>query len=361
LTIEIFGNDMEKTDRIAARIKDITAKIPGIVDPSVTRDIAKPEWKIRVDDDKAASFGMNKNFIASTIRTYFYGNAVSKYREGGKEYDIFVRLRPEDRRYFEDVTNAFISNMPGQAIPIATIAKISEELGPIEIERKNQTRIVKVVANIYQRPLGDVARDVEKEISKIALPEGVNIKVAGLFEEQQKSFRDLGFLLLLSIFLVYAVMASQFESLLHPFVILFAVPFGFSGVFIGLFLRGYPISMVSLLGLVLLVGVVVNNAIVLVDYINLLRRPKENGGYGLGLFEAVREAGIRRLRPIMMTTLTTAFGLLPMAIQTGEGTESWRPLGTTIISGLLFSTIVTLIFVPVIYIFFNKKSNSPVN
>ncbi|MFH1230520.1 MAG: efflux RND transporter permease subunit, partial [Planctomycetota bacterium] len=358
LSVEIYGNDMEKTDKIAARIKDMMGKITGIVDPSVSREIAKPEWKIKVDDDKAASFGMNKNFIANTIRTYFYGNAVSKYREGGKEYDIFIRLQPKDRRYFEDVTNVFVSNVPGQTIPVSSIAKIDEELGPIEIERKNQTRIVKVESNIYQRPLGDIAKDVEKEVSKIALPEGVNIKIGGLFEEQQKSFRDLGFLLLLSIFLVYAVMASQFESLLHPFIILFSVPFGFSGVFIGLFLRGYPISMVSLLGLVLLVGVVVNNAIVLVDYINLLRRSKDKGGYGMNLLEAVRDAGIRRLRPIMMTTLTTVFGLLPMAIQTGEGTESWRPLGTTILGGLLFSTMVTLVLVPVIYVFFNKKSSS---
>jgi HAE1 family hydrophobic/amphiphilic exporter-1 len=159
---------------------------------------------------------------------------------------------------------------------------------------------------------------------------------------------------MLSVFLVYAVMASQFESLLDPFIIIFSVPFGFSGVFLALFLRGYPVSMVSLLSVMLLVGVVVNNAIVLIDYVNLLRRSTADGGYGLGLLEAVKQAGVRRLRPIMMTTLTTVFGLLPMALQTGEGSESWRPMGTAILGGLLFSTMVTLILVPVLYYLFNR-------
>ncbi|MFH1226393.1 MAG: efflux RND transporter permease subunit [Planctomycetota bacterium] len=356
LSVEIYGNDMVKTDQVALAVKEIMDTTEGAVDASISRDIAKPEWKVMVDNDKSASLGLNKNYIANTLRTYFYGKTVSKYREAGNEYDIFIRLRPEDRRYLEDVSDAFIAlpSAPGQNIQISNIARIKEEFGPIEIERKNQTRIVRVEANLYDRALGDVAKDVEAKLSKLPLSEGVSMKVGGLITEQKKSFRDLGLLLLLSIFLVYAVMASQFESLLDPFIILFAVPFGFSGVFISLFIRGYPISLASFLGAVLLVGVVVNNAIVLVDYINLLRRPVSEKGYGMGLFEAVFESGKRRLRPIMMTTLTTVFGLLPMALQTGEGTESWRPLGTTILGGLLFSTLVTLFLVPVLYMVFNK-------
>ncbi|MBI4712595.1 MAG: efflux RND transporter permease subunit [Planctomycetes bacterium] len=355
LSVDVYGNNMDDTDKIAAQIKYIMDHTEGAKDAAISRDIAKPEWKFIIDPDKASSLGLTKNYIASTLRTYFYGKTVSKYREGGYEYDIFVRLRPEDRQYMENITDSFIS-APGTGlnIPISNVAKISEELGPIEIERKNQVRVARVEANLYQRSLGEVSSDIEKAVNKLALPEGVNLKIGGLIKEQKKSFRDLGLLMILSVFLVYAVMASQFESLLDPFIIIFAVPFGFSGVFISLFMRGYPISMVSLLGAVLLIGVVVNNAIVLVDYINLLRRPVAEGGYGMELMEAIMQTGVRRLRPILMTTLTTVFGLLPMAIQTGEGTEGWRPLGTTILGGLIFSTLVTLVLVPVLYAIFNK-------
>ncbi|MDI6732417.1 MAG: efflux RND transporter permease subunit [Planctomycetota bacterium] len=360
LAVEVYGDNIDTTNRIAAQIKDIMERTPGTADADISRDIAKPEWKVKIDVDKASTLGLSRNYIANTLRTYFYGRTVSTYREGGREYNIFVRLRPEDRRYIDDVTEALISTpsmagQPSQNIPLYNIARIEEDLGAIEIERKNQTRVVRVEANLYGRTLGEVSQAVEKEVSKIVLPDGVSIKFGGLVKEQKKSFRDLGFLMILSVFLVYAVMASQFESLLHPFIIIFAVPFGFSGVFLSLFIRGYPISIVSLLGSVILIGVVVNNAIVLVDYINLLRRNVADGGYGMNLVDAVIESGRRRLRPILMTTLTTAFGLLPMALRTGEGTESWRPLGTTILGGLLFSVVVTLILVPVLYAIFNRN------
>jgi HAE1 family hydrophobic/amphiphilic exporter-1 len=369
LSVEIYGNNMDETDKIAAQVKAIMKETPGAKDPAVSREIAKPEWKVMVDADKAANLGLTKNSVAQTVRTYFYGKNVSKYREKGEEYDIFIRLRPEDRRFAENVLDTSIASpsmgqssgggsASGGNVLLSNVAKIYEDMGPIEIERKNQTRVVRVEANLHERPLGDVADDIEKEVAKMSLPEGVNLKIAGLRTEQKKSFRDLGLLLLLSVFLVYAVMASQFESLVDPFIIIFSVPFGFSGVFMALFLRGYPISMVSLLGLVLLVGVVVNNAIVLVDYINLLRRPVADGGYGIGLLEAIRQSGVRRLRPIMMTTLTTVFGLLPMALQAGEGSASWRPLGTTILGGLLFSTLVTLVLVPVLYSLFNSNKRT---
>ena len=356
ISVEIYGSNMDDTDKIASQVKAIMKETPGAKDPAVSRAIAKPEWKVMVDADKSANLGLTKNAVAQTVRTYFYGKTVSKYREKGEEYDIFIRLRPEDRRFAENVLDTSIASPAmSQNVLLSNVAKIYEDMGPIEIERKNQTRVVRVEANLHERPLGDVADDIEKEVSKIVLPEGVNLKIAGLRTEQKKSFRDLILLLLLSIFLVYAVMASQFESLVDPFIIIFSVPFGFSGVFLALFLRGYPLSMVSLLGLVLLVGVVVNNAIVLVDYINLLRRPVADGGYGIGLLEAIRQSGVRRLRPIMMTTLTTVFGLLPMALQSGEGSASWRPLGTTILGGLLLSTLVTLFLVPMLYYLFNRE------
>ncbi|MEW6027616.1 MAG: efflux RND transporter permease subunit, partial [Planctomycetota bacterium] len=267
ISVEVYGNDMDQADKIAFHVRDIMRNTPGAKDPAISREIAKPEWKIVVDADKAANLGLTKNFVAQTSRAYFYGRIVSKYREKGEEYDIFIRLRPEDRRFAEDVLDASIASpSTGQNVLLSNIAIIQENLGPIEIERKNQTRVVRVEANLHERPLGDVGRDIKNEIFKLPLPEGVTLKTAGLITEQEKSFRDLILLLLLSVFLVYAVMASQFESLFHPFIIIFSVPFGFSGVFLSLFLRGYPISMVSLLGLVLLVGVVVNNAIVLVDY-----------------------------------------------------------------------------------------------
>jgi len=234
-------------------------------------------------------------------------------------------------------------------IKLSNIAKIVPATGPIEIGRQNQERIVKVEANTFRRSLGDIAKDIRTIISQTEIPPDIRINLGSDIEEQAKSFRDLLLLFILSGILVYMVMASQFESLLDPFIVMFSVPFAFTGVALGLFLTGITLSVISFLGLVMLVGIVVNNAIVLVDYINLLRRQ------GLSLYEAITVGGQNRLRPVLITTLTTMFGMLPLALSKGEGSELWRPLGVSMIGGLSLSTLITLVLVPLLYALFKEK------
>jgi len=226
---------------------------------------------------------------------------------------------------------------------------VRESEGPAEIERLNQERLVTVGADVYGRSLGEVTTDVEAKLTGLAVPVEVTVEFGGMVREQRESFRQLILMLLVGIALVYMVMAAQFESLLHPFVIMFSVPFAFVGVAFALLARGYTLSVVTFIGIIMLVGIVVNNAIVLVDYVNLLR------ARGFVLEEAVRETCRRRLRPVLITTLTTLFGLLPLAAAHGEGSEVMRPLGTTVMGGLAFSTLVTLVLVPVMYTIFEKR------
>ncbi|MBW2050489.1 MAG: efflux RND transporter permease subunit, partial [Deltaproteobacteria bacterium] len=223
---------------------------------------------------------------------------------------------------------------------------------PVEINRKDRERIVKVGADTYKRSLGEVKADVEKELAKLDIPPGMSITFGGEVEEQQKTFRDLSTLLIVGIILVYMVMVSQFESLKTPFIIAFSVPFAFIGVIWAFYLTGVTLSIMSFMGIILLVGVVVNNAIVLVDYTNILR------ARGLNLFEAIRQGGSNRLRPVLMTTITTLFGMMPLAFSRGQGAEMWRPFGITVIAGLALSTLVTLILVPIIYSLFEERAES---
>ncbi|MBI4834409.1 MAG: efflux RND transporter permease subunit [Planctomycetes bacterium] len=361
MSVDIIGEDMDKTNQFAAAVRDVMLKTPGTSDVSISRDVAKPELSININEDKAGLVGLNKATIGQTLRTYFYGNDTLKYRTGRKEYNILINLRPEDRQYVENVRDISIPSPGGERVPLSSIAAITEKTGSIEIERENQERIVRVSSNVYGRSLGEVAADVEEGISHIPRPPDIKVNIGGLVKEQRKSFADMQLLLLLSIMLVYMVMAAQFESLLHPFIIMFSVPFAFSGVLFALWIAGYALSLVTILGAVLLVGIAVNNAIVLIDYINILR------SRGVVLAEAVLQAGRRRLRPILMTSLTTIFGLIPMAFAGGEGSESFRPIGMTILSGLTVSMFISLILVPVIYSLVNMdkkviaKSTTPAN
>jgi HAE1 family hydrophobic/amphiphilic exporter-1 len=361
LSVEIIGEDMEKTNQYAIAVRDVMVRTKGTSDPTISRDVAKPEILIEVNEDKAGLVGLNKTTIGQTLRTYFYGNDTLKFRTGRKEYNIMINLREEDRRFVENVRDITIPSPTGERVPLGSIATITEKTGSVEIERQNQERIVRVSSNVYGRSLGEVAQDVENELAHIPKPAGITVKMGGLVKEQRKSFADMQLLLLLSIMLVYMVMAAQFESLLHPFIIMFSVPFAFSGVLIALWAAGYALSLATILGAVLLVGIAVNNAIVLIDYINILR------SRGVPLVEAVKQSGQRRLRPILMTSLTTIFGLIPMAFASGEGSESWRPIGLTILSGLTVSMFISLVLVPVIYSLVNKdkkvsaETNPPVN
>ena len=346
IAIEIIGHDLAETDLLAGEIRKIVEAVDGSADVTVSRSPGKPELHVAVDRRKAAALGLNVAEIGRTLRTYFYGKSATEFREGGEEYDVFLRLRPEHRAAFADIRSVTVRNVLGQAIPLPNFASVAESTGPAEIERLNQERLVTVGANVRGRSQGEVTRDIEKRLAGLAVPPDVEVRIGGLVKEQRESFRSLALLLAAGIALVYMVMAAQFESLLHPFVIMFSVPFAFVGVALLLFARGYTVSVITLIGVVMLVGIVVNNAIVLVDHINLLR------ARGAAMTEAVRESCRRRLRPVLITTITTLAGLIPLAVARGEGSEAMRPLGTTVFGGLAVSTLVTLVLVPVVYSLF---------
>lgn len=344
IQLEIIGHSFEATNALGEKIKEIMEDIPGAVDASISREINRPELRIEVDREKAAKLGLNMNTIAASIKTFIEGSTASRYREKGETYDIFVRLEEASRSKLEDIENlTIVSAVTQKQIRLSNFARVYEFAGPVEIERQNRERVLRVECNVYKRSPGKVREDIRKELQKITLPSDIIINFGGEAEEQQKAFRDLAFLLILGIILVYMVMAAQFESLLDPFIVMFAVPFTFTGVFLGFFLTRTTLSVITFLGTVMLVGIVVNNAIVLISYINILRAK------GSFMLEAVTIGGKERLRPVLMTTITTLAGLLPLALSRGEGSEIWRPLGIAMVSGLSISTLITMLFVPTFY------------
>jgi HAE1 family hydrophobic/amphiphilic exporter-1 len=349
LTVSIIGDDLAVTDQVAASIKQIALKTPGTVDIAISRVKGKPELWVNIDRDKASSLALNVSDIGDTVRASFYGREASKYRVHGDEYDIFVRLREPDRSDIRDVLATPVRLPSGHLLRVENVGQTAVERGPLEIERKDQGRIVNVTGNVDKRSLGEVVADIEAEIRKMDIPAGVEVRMAGQTEEQREAFFWLSLALGVGVVLVYMVMASQFESLLDPFVVMFSTPFAFTGAIWAIFLGGHHVSVVVFLGLLMLIGVVVNNAIVLVDYINILR------ARGLELFDAVRQAGKTRLRPVLMTALTTIVALIPMAFGRGQGSEIWNPLGLTVMGGLLVSTLVTLVLVPTIYSIFESR------
>lgn len=351
VTVNIFGKDMEKTDTVALEVKKIVESVRGTKDVEISRVKGKPELWPEVDRDKASSMGLNVFWIQDTIRASFYGRKASKYRVGGEEYDIFVRLDEKDRMTPEDIGEMDIRLPNGQFTQVANLARVVRRLGPVDIQRKDRERIVNVGAGVgRERSLGEITAEVEKKLDRLPKTPGVDWQIAGQAEEQKESFFWLRLAVLIGGILVYMVMASQFESLLHPFVVMFSIPFAFTGVLWALFLGGFYLSITVFIGILLLIGIVVNNAIVLVDYTNILR------ARGLGIKEAALEAGKKRLRPVIMTALTTIVALTPMTFTRGQGSEVWNPLGATVMSGLLVSTLVTLVLVPTLYTIFETKS-----
>ncbi|MBP7216131.1 MAG: efflux RND transporter permease subunit [Candidatus Omnitrophica bacterium] len=359
IQLDIIGNSFEETDALANKMKAVLEKIPGTVDVSVSRELNRPELKIVVDRIKASSLGLSMDTITNTVRSYIQGSTASKYREKGETYDIVVRLQESGRTKIEDIEN--LALMPSVAVAaqaggtslvpvkLSTIATIEETKVPEEIERLNRERVVRVECNAFGRTTGQITDELQREIKKVTIPSGIMVNIGGEAEEQGEAFRDLFLLLILGICLVYMVMAAQFESLLDPFIVMFSVPFVLPGALLGFALTGTTLSILSFLGIVMLTGIVVNNAIVLVSYINILR------ARGLDIVAAVTAAGKDRLRPVLSTTITTLVGLLPLAISNSAGSETWRPLGVTMIGGLSMSTAVTMIFVPTLYAIFESR------
>jgi len=349
LSVNILGDDLDAADDYAARLKEKMEDVPGTVDIGISREKGAPEIWVNVDRQKASSLGLNVSDVADTVRGSVYGRVASKYRVRGDEYDIFVRLREADRRHFEDLGYLPVRLPSGELIRVENVAEVKRERGPLEIERKDQRRIVRVEGDVHGRSLGEVIGEVRQVIEGTDMPRGIEVSMGGQSEDIREAFLWLSIALAIGLILVYMIMASQFESLVDPFVVMFSVPFAFVGVIWFLFLGGYSLNIIVFLGLLLLIGVVVNNAIVLVDYINILR------ARGRSMIEAVQEAGRARLRPVLMTAITTIVALAPMALKGGQGSEVWNPLGATIMGGLLVSTLVTVVLVPTLYSIFESR------
>ena len=347
-TLNLYGYDLQAGLDWANQLKKALAVVPGLKDIEINQDLAQPELQVIIDREKASTLGFNVSDIGSTVETYISGNNTVKYQEGGDEYDIVVRLRPEDRDKITDLSRIPLISPTGQSVRLDNLAEIRNEFGPTSVSRSEQERYVQITGQVYGRGSGDVSADAAVIINSIPVPPGFSWRFAGNEEQRQESFVVLLQAALLGCILVYMVMASQFESLLAPFIIAMSIPFGFIGAVLLLVIVGSRISTVSLLAFLILIGIVVNNGIVLISYINILIRRK------IPLREALLMAGKSRLRPILSTTATTMLGMMPMALSRGEGSEIWVPMGMSVIGGLLVSTLMTLFFMPVLYSLFSR-------
>jgi HAE1 family hydrophobic/amphiphilic exporter-1 len=346
LNYEIYGYDFEVTDSLAQQLKRILEKIPGAADINISRSDYQPEYQVDFDREKLALYGLNLTTAATYIRNRINGSTASYFREDGDEYDIKVMYDPQHRQSLEDIENITLYNAMGAGIKLKEVGKVVERFTPPTIERKDRERIITVSTVVQERPMSEVIADAQPEIDKLDLPGGVTIELSGSYEQQQDSFSDMGILAVLIIILVYIVMAAQFESFTYPGIIMSSIMFAFSGIVLILLITGTNLNIMSMIGSIMLIGIVVKNGIVLIDYITLNRER------GMSVRRAVIDGGKSRLRPVLMTSLTTILGMVPMAIGQGEGAEMWRPMGIAVIGGLTFSTVLTLLFVPTMYTIF---------
>jgi HAE1 family hydrophobic/amphiphilic exporter-1 len=353
--VEIYGYNIAQTNIVAEALAEKIKKIQGAKDVTISRDKSKPELQIIFDQNKMIANGLNTAMASSAIKNRVDGLTATRLRQFGDEYDVVVRFKRSATSTLTDIENIGISNPAGQTIRLGEIAQIKEYWAPPSIERKRKERIVTVSLTPYKRSLTDLQTDIQKAIDETTLPAGVMVQISGAIKEQMESFMDIALLLVISLILVYLIMASQFESLKMPFIIMFSIPFAFSGVAIALYLTNTTLSVISGIGAVMLIGIVVKNAIVLVDFINLMRER------GNELYEAIAISGRSRLRPVIMTSATTILGMLPLAMSSGAGSELWSPMGVAIIGGLVFSTMVTLVLVPVVYAIFAKHGERDKN
>ena len=346
---EIYGYDFNETDSVARKLQAALLSIPGTADVIISRSDYQPEYQVDFDREKLALYGLNLSTAATYLRNRINGQLASQFREDGEEYDIKVMYAPENRTSLADIENILIYNSAGKAVRVRDVGKVVERFTPPTIERKDRERIVTVSTVVQDVPMSQIVEASMKKIDKMDIPQGINIQLSGSYEDQQDSFSDLLVLAVLIIILVYIVMAAQFESYTYPGIIMTSLLFAFSGVFIILWLTGHTLNVMSMIGAIMLIGIVVKNGIVLIDYISLNRER------GMSIRRAVINGGESRLRPVVMTTLTTILGMVPMAVGTGQGAEMWRPMGTAVIGGLTFSTILTLLFVPVLYCVFASQ------
>lgn len=346
---EIFGYDFVQTDSVARMLQGILEGIEGTADINISRSDYQPEYQVDFDREKLALHGLNMATVAAALRNRINGAIASQFREDGEEYDIKVMYEPSRRTTIEDIENIMVFTPSGQGVRIKDIGEVVERFTPPTIQRKDRERLITVSSVVDGVPMSQVVEQAQAKIDKLHLPAGITIELSGSYEDQQDSFRDLMMLGILIIILVYIVMAAQFESLTYPGIIMTSLLFAFSGVFLILWITGHTLNIMSMIGAIMLIGIVVKNGIVLIDYITLNRER------GMGIRTAVVDGGRSRLRPVVMTTLTTILGMVPMAVGSGQGAEMWRPMGTAVIGGLTFSTILTLLFVPVLYCVFASR------
>ena len=349
--IKVFGYDMDVTNAVANDLKEKLGGLEGTRDVQLSRDDLRPELNVVFDRDRLAYYGMNSATASQAVRNRIDGLVASKYREDGDEYDIVVRYAEPFRMSLGDVENITLYNGQGRPVKLKEVGRVQEEYAAPMIERENRQRVITVKSSLGAGvALGDVVAEVDQLIAGYPVPDGVDLEIGGTVEDQGDAFSDLGVLFILIVILVYIVMATQFESLLFPFIIMFTIPFAATGVFLALWMTSTPMSLIALIGAIMLVGIVTKNGIVMVDYMNLLVER------GSGVFDAVIAGGKSRLRPVLMTSFTTILGMLPLAIGTGVGSETWQPMGIAVIGGLTFSTLLTLFIIPALYSVFVNRS-----
>ena len=351
IDVEILGYDLRISEKLAEEVAAIVRSTEGAKDVRVSREQDYPQQNIVIDRERAALLGLSVAQVARAVQTFINGYDASIFSDPytGNQYDITVQAQVSDRSSLGDLSQIFVFNSQGKPIPLDNIASISKGAGPIQIERKYQQRIIHVTANTFGRDLGSVAKDIQSRLDQLQLPPNFKINVTGAVESQRESFIALLGAFILAVVLVYMVLASQFKSLIDPFIIMFSVPLGLIGVLWALFLTETNLSVTSFMGIIMMAGIVVSNGILLVDYTNRLR------SRGMPLEEAVVLGGRTRLRPILMTTLCTILGLIPMAIGLGEGSESNAPMAIAVIGGLSVSTLLTLVFIPTLYTIFETR------
>jgi CzcA family heavy metal efflux pump len=350
LDVEIRGFDLETGSALAKKVAGIVRSVPGATDVMVSREDNLPELRVQIDRERAGILGISVAQVANTINTMIDGTVASLYTDplNGNQYNILVRLSENYRSHLSDLQNVVLTTPSGQQVPLGNLATIVKASAPVEIDRKYQQRLVEVTGNVSGRDLGSVSNDIQKQLDTITVPPGFEIKQTGNVEQQKQTFKVLSLALALAVLLVYVVMASQFQSLIDPFIIMFTVPLGIVGVLWMLFLTKTTLSVTSFQGVIIMIGIVVSNGVLLVDYINRLRMS------GTPLHEAVVAGGRTRLKPIIMTTLATVLGLIPMAIGLG-GESTQAPLAIAVIGGLSVSTVLTLFFIPILYTIFEER------
>ncbi|CCZ81399.1 efflux RND transporter permease subunit [Odoribacter laneus] len=351
--IEIMGHDFDMTSRLANEIANKARQIPGAEDIKISRDNDKPEMRVYLDRDKLARHGLTTTEVGNALRNRIYGYRNSKFKEDGEEYDIIVRFEEKYRSSLTELENILITDGKGEKVRLKELGEIKEYYSPPNIERKSKQRMLKVsISPKAGVAMGEIATAAQQMLDNLEdVPQEVSLYIGGGYEDQQESFSSLFMLLLLSLMLVYIVMAAQFESFKMPFIIMLSIPFAFSGVILALLITHTTLSVIAALGAIMLIGIVTKNGIVLIDFINLMRER------GVRLYDAIAQACRSRLRPVLMTSLTTILGMVPMALSVGEGSETWRPMGVAVIGGMVFSTIITLLIVPVVYASMDKSGS----